>query len=90
MGRQSQSATRGLRNSGCQPRRGLNSPPCRCSTPFRVRSSIGHSHGFRLVRHPWLLKLIPYGDAMKLGAKYVIEFARRSTKFLTQLDVVDF
>ena len=33
--------------------------------PFRVGSSIGDSHGFRLARHPWLFKLIPSGDAVK-------------------------
>ena len=34
--------------------------------PFRVGSSIGHGHGFRLARHPWLFTLIPSGDAVKL------------------------
>jgi hypothetical protein len=33
--------------------------------PFRVGSSIGHNHGFRWARHPWLFTLIPSGDAVK-------------------------
>ena len=46
--------------------KGLNSRPLSMFNPFRVGSSIGHSHGFRLARHPWLFKLIPSGDAVKL------------------------
>ena len=58
--------------------KGLNFRPCRCSTPSGlVRQWV--SHGFRLARHPWLFKLIPSGDAVKLGAKWVIEFMKRTT-----------
>ena len=41
---------------------------------------MGHSHGFRLARHPWLFKLIPSGDAVKLRAKCAIESMKRATK----------
>ena len=41
-------------------------PPLLMFNPLRVGLSIGHSHGFRLERHPWLFTLIPFGDAVKL------------------------
>ena len=58
---------------------GVEFPSLSMFNPFRVGSSMGHSHGFRLARHPWLFKLIPSGDAVKLRAKYVIEFMKRTT-----------
>ena len=51
--------------TGANPK-GVEFPSVSMFNPFRVGSSIGHSHGFCWALHPWLFKLIPSGDAVKL------------------------
>ena len=41
----------------------LPSPPI--TQPLQGWVVDGLSHGFRLALHPWLFKLIPFGDAME-------------------------
>ena len=77
MGRQSRSVTRGNEVTDANPE-GVEFQSLSMFNPFRVASSMGHSHGFRLALHPWLFTLIPSGDVVVVYAECGIEFMNRA------------